>query len=467
MSLTSALNSAMSGLRSNARVTELISENIANALTPGYARREVVLTSGGDLNPGVRIEGVRDLGDPAMVSFRREAETDLGHAGTLATFFKRVETAIGMPGSGDGLGDLMTRLETTLIAARSMPESETRLSAVVAAASELAHRINKTYEDLGAERASAEAKIASSTGELNDALKEVHALNARISDSLSRKVDASGLQLRRKEVIDRINDLVPVREVARDFGKIALYTQTGHTLLDGPAAAVSFSRVPSINETMSVETGTLARLEINGTAIDGRVVGGEIGAYFEIRDAAAPGYQSQLNNLARDLIDRVVIEGTEGPPLHPTTLFEPYEALVAGSDIAGLAERLKINPLVSKEDGGSPFHIRDGLAGGDPGDVSRLDNILRGLTEGTGPSGRTIFSQVESLVADIGTSRVRSEDEQTRHAARLDHARRAEAQTGVDTDAELQHLLEVEKAYAANARVIETITSLFDDLLRI
>lgn len=38
---------------------------------------------------------------------------------------------------------------------------------------------------------------------------------------------------------------------------------------------------------------------------------------------------------------------------------------------------------------------------------------------------------------------------------------------GVDTDAELQRLILVEQAYAANARIIEVVDEMMNDILRI
>ncbi len=51
--------------------------------------------------------------------------------------------------------------------------------------------------------------------------------------------------------------------------------------------------------------------------------------------------------------------------------------------------------------------------------------------------------------------------------ARNDALRIAEFETGVDTDQEMQQLLLVEKAFSANARVMQTIEDLLDTLLRI
>ncbi len=45
MSISSAFNSATSGLRANSRLVETVAKNVSNALTPGYARRTTEVSS--------------------------------------------------------------------------------------------------------------------------------------------------------------------------------------------------------------------------------------------------------------------------------------------------------------------------------------------------------------------------------------------------------------------------------------
>ncbi len=65
MTLSLALHAALSGLTAASRASGVVSENIANALTPGYARRSIILDSQSDVSPGVRVLGIErhvDLG---------------------------------------------------------------------------------------------------------------------------------------------------------------------------------------------------------------------------------------------------------------------------------------------------------------------------------------------------------------------------------------------------------------------
>jgi flagellar hook-associated protein 1 FlgK len=51
--------------------------------------------------------------------------------------------------------------------------------------------------------------------------------------------------------------------------------------------------------------------------------------------------------------------------------------------------------------------------------------------------------------------------------ARQDALKTAELATGVDSDQELQNLLRIEQAYAANARVLQTIDAMMQRLMEL
>jgi len=53
MSITSALSNALSGLTVASRGAQVVSSNVANALTDGYGVRELSLTPGSDLRTAV------------------------------------------------------------------------------------------------------------------------------------------------------------------------------------------------------------------------------------------------------------------------------------------------------------------------------------------------------------------------------------------------------------------------------
>jgi flagellar hook-associated protein 1 FlgK len=75
--------------------------------------------------------------------------------------------------------------------------------------------------------------------------------------------------------------------------------------------------------------------------------------------------------------------------------------------------------------------------------------------------------QANAFLTGIASDRQRLEGNVAFVSARLETLRTEEALGGVDTDDELQKLLAVEQAYGANARVLQTLDTLFEQLLSI
>ena len=84
-----------------------------------------------------------------------------------------------------------------------------------------------------------------------------------------------------------------------------------------------------------------------------------------------------------------------------------------------------------------------------------------------GTGGMTAADVSGGLTSHFSAKANNSQDALTFASASLTELLRLELEQGVDTDAELQTLLVLEQAYAANAKVIETVDLMFDALMRI
>ena len=112
MSISGTLSSALSGLNVASRAMEVVATNIANANTPGYARRvlQVGANMVGNASQGVEVVGVIRITDRALMSERRIAEAGAAEQRTMSTFLARIETVIGSPTDAASLARLLTHL---------------------------------------------------------------------------------------------------------------------------------------------------------------------------------------------------------------------------------------------------------------------------------------------------------------------------------------------------------------------
>jgi len=245
MTISGALSNALTGLTAAARSTEVVSSNIANAMTDGYGRRQLDLsarTVGGN-GTGVWIDGVSRLVDEVVIADRRLADASVGNSQTRAQFLKKIESAIGSPEDPGSLSDRLAKLDSALIQASSRPESETRLQNVLQSAKSLVGHINGISNDLQTLRMESDQEIGLQVSQLNDALQRIEQLNTDIVTQRGAGHDANGLLDQRQKLVDSISSIIPLRQVPRENGKIALFTSGGAVVLDGPAAELGFGAI--------------------------------------------------------------------------------------------------------------------------------------------------------------------------------------------------------------------------------
>ena len=220
-------------------------------------------------------------------------------------------------------------------------------------------------------------------------------------------------------------------------------------------------------------------LTLNGTAIrtdseKGALRGGALGAQFAIRDEFGVEAQTQLDALARDLVERF-----QDPAVDPTLsvgdagLFTDNGAAFDLTDEVGLSERLTLNAAVDPDQGGQAWRLRDGVNAASPGnvgDASLLHDLTDALTNtripASGSFGGGAFSAinlVSTFLSDIGSNRTQAEQKQSYASARLSELTERQLADGVDSDDEIARLMVIEQAYAANARVIEAVDEMMQE----
>ncbi|KIC10347.1 flagellar hook protein FlgK [Leisingera sp. ANG-M1] len=482
MSIYSALNSAMSGLNAASRSSQVVSENLSNALTPGYTRRVLDLNTPGPGVPGVQVGSVQRLNDPVLITNRRVAEADYGAAKVQADFFERMSDLVGTVDDEMSLASQLSDFESSLIEAVSRPDSQPRLNDLSVKANTLADSISRTAEGLRDLRIVADNAIGAQVDKVNQALKEIEKLNARIMVVEAGGMDAVSMHDQRDQLIDQINEIIPVNVVQRDNGQLSLYSAGGVMLLDHKASELTFTPSRDIMPHMTLGNGLLSGIEVNGrsidTSTDGPLRGGTLTAQFEIRDVTAVEAQEDLDAMAADLIERF-----QDPALDATIgatdagIFTDDGAFFDPVNTVGISNRIDLNNLVALDGAAETWRFRDGLyaAGqGDPGDSSLLQaysdalNTNRTVSSiGLGTADMTASTLSANLLSRFAQDNETASRASTFAAASFNELSQAELALGVDTDAELQNLMLVEKFYAANARMITVIDELMDTLLRI
>lgn len=475
MTISQSLSNALSGLTAASRMAEVVSANLANALTEGYGRRAVELSAMavGGQGGGVRVDGIDRIVDRGILADRRLAGSTLAGQEMTAAALGRVETALGPAGGPDSIPARIVAVEKALTAASVDPSSDLALARVGESLTSLATGIRSAGGAIQAERLEADRQIASEVDQLNRSLRDLEEVNAAIAGTRAGDSRSAALMDQRQQIVDRISRIVPVREIDRPAGQIALVTSGGEVLIDGPARQYGFTPAHTVTPDMTLASGGLSGLTRHGDPLDpargiGRLDGGTLGAAFRLRDETLVMAQQGLDTLAADLAARLSDPATDPTlPAGAAGLLTDAGAPHDPDDITGLAQRIEVNAAIDPTRGGALWRLRDGLGAAAPGPVGRSEQIdawatalarQTALPDGSGSAA----GHADRLLAGAGADRLGAEEKLSFTQARWSALREAELATGVDSDHEMQMLLRIEQAYAANARVITAL----DDMMR-
>lgn len=480
MSISAALSNALSGLNLNSRAASIVSDNIANAMTEGYGVRSLEYAS--RRSGGVQVNAMSRAVDIRLLHDRRLTDAEFGAAEAGAGALDRLLRAVGTPDDASSLTGLVAELGSRLTLAASDPSSTLRLTQVANGAGALANKVRFVADAIQRERMQAESAIASGVDRLNANLAAVHRLNVAITHARNTNGESAALEDQRQLLIDEIAELVPVREFERPHGVLALMTEDGQMLLDGPPKQFAFTPANEITAHMTLGAGTLSGLTLDGEPISaapgGKLTGGRLAALFDIRDNRMVSAQANLDGFARDLVERfqdAAVDPTLGSG--DAGLFTDGGAAFDPADEVGLSARLALNGSIDPAAGGDVSLLRDGLnaaspgAAGDATILTALRDALatpRSVVSGllSGQSGDASLGATSFVSAIAGSSEI-ADRSLVFASARQVEMRSLEMSKGVDTDAEMQRLLVIEKMYAANARVIDVIDAMFDSIMRI
>lgn len=483
MSLSLVLANALTGIRASSKQADQISNNIANALTEGYARRTVALSPAntGGMGAGVSVDGIIRAENPALAESSRFADAAAGEGDVLAEALNRLAEAVGDPGAPGSLAESADKLDAALSRAADTPENTGLLTdAARAAANEIAS-INRIATEAMALRTEADASIARQVSTINDTLTKIQSINIEIKSRNGAGQDVSALIDQRDALIRQVSSMIPVRVVNRDLGAVALVAKNGGQLLDGKVFPLGFEPTRVVTPGQTLANGALSGLTSNGQPVGvndgvGLFDGGSLSAAFELRDDVVPEFTARLDAFAADLIARVQAPGVD-PTLGATdaALFTDQGARFDPLNEEGVSLRIRLNASVDPSLNGDATLLRDGLAAAGPGDAGdatalvSLRDALGALTTATPGSGLTGSRSSAGFAAELSAATLsdsaRLDQEAAFRVGRADELANAKlAELGVDTDQELSRLLLVEQTFNANARVVEVVDDLLERL---
>ncbi len=326
MGLSSALATAMSGLRANQAALSITSSNVANANTPGYvaeSTNQIEVPSGG---PGssVLVTGVTRELDTFI---QKQLRTEIGGGGfadQTSNILSQLQSLYGTPG---GTGTLETAFNNFTTALQALSTSSTGLSAqttALGAAQALAQQLNSTSQGIQTLRSNVEQDIGASVNQANTDLNQIAAINTKLQGISPTDPSAATLFDQRDKAINDLAKLVDVKVVTDGANQVNIFTNTGVQLVgSGMASQFAFTSAGTLTPNSLYNTdptksgvGSLTIRLPNGAAFDavanGAISSGQIAADLTLRDQTLVQAQTQVDQLAATLASSLSDQTTPG-----------------------------------------------------------------------------------------------------------------------------------------------------------
>lgn len=466
-----------------------MSQNVANASTPGYVEESLPLTAAaaGGISEGVRAGPAQIDVNTQLQSAAWQAQSGASAANTTQAALSAIDQVAGSTSSGNSISDLLGSLQDQLSSLEASPSDQTIQRQVVMQAQQLTGAINQFANAGAAQRQGAQDSLVSDIGQLDQALRQIGQLSTRIVQAKVAGQSTADLEQARNQQMSATANLLGIQFVPQGNGGIQAIAGGVVLPLDGTTGTLF--QIGSAQLAPDAPASAVPGIVLGKQDVTAQIMGlgGSIGANLRLRDQAMPQMQAELDEFSHTLASRFDAQGlqlfTDGSGTVPAGGGTP-----AQSGYVGMAQTLQVNPAVSA----NPALVQQGTAGGTApsGSTVLLRNVLTYAFGADGAPGTAQPVPAMSGLGVSGTIQARfgapstladfaaaMGSAQAQDAASASSSADAEAATakamqgrlsaasGVSMDTELSHMVALQNAYSANARIIAAAQSMWTDLL--
>lgn len=324
MGLSITLSNALTGMRVGQSALDTLSNNVANAGTPGYHRRSVSVIDSLGVNSTYAREGQlsRTFNQSLQQHYTR-ATGESGFSSVKASFLDRVQTLFGKPGTTGSIDSAYNGFETALAAAATSPDSYANRADLVQKAEALAGTLNRLTSDIQSLRQEIESRLSNSVDTINNQLQSLEKVNLRLADQGIDLGSRATLMDQRDRLVEGLSQQMDLRVSYRGDGTVSLMTRSGVGILDVKASVFQYESAGALSASSRFSpddavsgVGKLSIMTPAGLEIDlvkqSVLNSGELAGLIQLRDESLVQAQDQLDEIASSLAKAMSTNVTAG-----------------------------------------------------------------------------------------------------------------------------------------------------------
>ena len=305
MSLNGIAASAVSALHTNSAALGVVSNNISNLNTPGYARRVVnlqTLSAGGQLM-GVDVASIQRITDQFLSQEQLSAGGGSAQYDTMAGLFSQLNGVLGGPGDNQSLATGLSNLASAFATASQAPTSSASRAGVVNALNNLGSNFSNVFGTISSLRNQVDQQAVNSVSSTNTIIKQIFDLNTQIKNAAATGDQASALLDQRDVALNQLAQVMGIKTSSQADGSISVSTTDGVNLVSNTYASLTYS-----GGSQSGAYGNISVQDVNpstgqaiGTpmALDPHLASGSLKGLIDMRDQVLGGLSQTLGNLAQ------------------------------------------------------------------------------------------------------------------------------------------------------------------------
>lgn len=432
---------------------QVVGNNISNVNTEGYSRQAPRFNTGGSIDTpwgkiglGVQIGGIVRSRDVLLDKMFRQAESNLNEWETKETYLRRIDLLF-REDDENGIG---SRLDSFFNAWQDLandPESVQARIAVKEQAKALISTFKRASSTVREQREGLNENISDTVKRINKITRQIALLNRKTQMTPEGAAgQAYDVFDQRDRLLDELSSLADITVVRRANAAVSVYIDSINVVEGVSAQELT---------TVEANDGNMRRVDVVGP--QGSTLnpsGGYLHGLLELRDQTLKGYEQQLNQLSRHIVEEVNKYHKVGYTLAGETGINFFDNRYINANDLRLSEDVLNDPkkiIAATED-----------AAGDNAQALRIA-ALKDMPLVDGTSFRDFYA---SLITTIGSdARYALDSAKNYDVIKSQTLVQRESISGVSLDEEMVDMIRYEQAYNAAARMIATLDEMIQTII--
>lgn len=504
--LLSSLGNSAVALDAYDQVLAVMQNNVANASTPGYAKQslpleamplDLALGSSGGVRAG-KVQSARD--EFAEQAVRRQT-VELGQAQQNVNSLTALQSQFDVSGTA-GISNALNNLFQSFSAWGQAPSDTTARENVIDRAKAVASSFQQAAAGLANVAQDTEGQLQQTVSQVNQLVGKLQGYNTEI---LQGARNDPSIDAQVNSTLEQLSQYAGFTATHQADGSVSVMLNGETPLLVGDQSyALSYGlRGPNATSPYPDAPPSAHIYASDGRDITSKTTGGQLGALLNVHNHVLPSYlgdathPGDLNTMAQQFADRVNelltsgyvtdhSDGSDGSmpqsgvPLfqYATTTTTASDGTVSqGPDYTRVAQSLAVNPAVTQDQLAAitgnptpvdtqPVTLTQEVSNGVP---LALSNLAKPTDPNDMVNGTTSFSAFYGgMAARVGSALNDATNQLQAQQSTVAQAKDLRQQiSGVSLDEEATVMIQFQRAYEANARLITVLDQLTQDIINI